>query len=574
MTDPVVAAREELVRAGLRSEVHVDGVVPDRILRSWRRSISSGVATEGVNERFRDINVESRLVRSATPVLERWQHKLADTETSLLLCDRAGSVLARLSSDRSVLRHLDRLHVAPGYDSSEESIGTNGLGTAIAEATPVCVQGSQHYKTALAGLTCAAVPIMAPSGSVAGAISLNGPAASTTDFMLCVAREIGNQIEDCLRASSRPQDLALALSFMRYTNSSRPTVVIDEQSMLANTPALPYVSVGTHVLLWETLNAEDWKREGARRLRLDEVPAEVLARRVLAGPKVHFVLHFDDRTEPTPPDAHASAAGDAVVASARRAVRDLAKEVIVVEGPRGSGRATVARRLHRDRSAGALHEFVVTPGVGPAWSRMARLLDAGCDVLLRRTERLCASDVADLRDLVDRRPGAGVRRGTLVLTACVAESEPELRAVVERIGPEVRLEALSHTPERIPGLVEQVLESLPAEHRRAISPAALQALMQWRWPGDLAELVETITTLAGETPGPVIQRRDLPPHLRQESPRRELSLLEEAEREAIIRALHTAGGNKSRAADLLGIGRSTLYRRLRRLKLDTDEGSL
>ncbi|MFD2399655.1 helix-turn-helix domain-containing protein [Prauserella oleivorans] len=161
-----------------------------------------------------------------------------------------------------------------------------------------------------------------------------------------------------------------------------------------------------------------------------------------------------------------------------------------------------------------------------------------------------------------------------MLTACVAESEPELRAVVERIGPEVRLEALSHTPERIPGLVEQVLESLPAEHRRAISPAALQALMQWRWPGDLAELVETITTLAGETPGPVIQRRDLPPHLRQESPRRELSLLEEAEREAIIRALHTAGGNKSRAADLLGIGRSTLYRRLRRLKLDTDEGSL
>ncbi|MFD2399654.1 hypothetical protein ACFSVJ_26860 [Prauserella oleivorans] len=153
--------------------------------------------------------------------------------------------------------------------------------------------------------------------------------------MLCVAREIGNQIEDCLRASSRPQDLALALSFMRYTNSSRPTVVIDEQSMLANTPALPYVSVGTHVLLWETLNAEDWKREGARRLRLDEVPAEVLARRVLAGPKVHFVLHFDDRTEPTPPDAHASAAGDAVVASARRAVRDLAKEVIVVEGPAG-----------------------------------------------------------------------------------------------------------------------------------------------------------------------------------------------------------------------------------------------
>ena len=60
----------------------------------------------------------------------------------------------------------------------------------------------------------------------------------------------------------------------------------------------------------------------------------------------------------------------------------------------------------------------------------------------------------------------------------------------------------------------------------------------------------------------------------QAPPRRHLTLIEAAEREAIIKALAAAGGNKSEAAGLLGIGRTTLYRRLRQLGLADDEGSL
>ncbi|MGC0373020.1 helix-turn-helix domain-containing protein [Streptomyces sp. SAI-229] len=50
--------------------------------------------------------------------------------------------------------------------------------------------------------------------------------------------------------------------------------------------------------------------------------------------------------------------------------------------------------------------------------------------------------------------------------------------------------------------------------------------------------------------------------------------MEEAERDAIIRALDAAGGNKSEAASMLGIGRTTLYRRLRQLGLDGDGSAL
>ncbi|WP_017615660.1 helix-turn-helix domain-containing protein [Nocardiopsis salina] len=130
---------------------------------------------------------------------------------------------------------------------------------------------------------------------------------------------------------------------------------------------------------------------------------------------------------------------------------------------------------------------------------------------------------------------------------------------------------MSRAPERIPGLVKQVLSRADPHGRHTLTPAALQAFVQWSWPGNLAELSDTIAAVVGDAQAPLIQRRHLPQHLRQAPPRRRLTPLETAEREAIIRALSTAEGNKSEAAAALGIGRTTLYRRLRRLGIDADE---
>jgi len=83
-----------------------------------------------------------------------------------------------------------------------------------------------------------------------------------------------------------------------------------------------------------------------------------------------------------------------------------------------------------------------------------------------------------------------------------------------------------------------------------------------------------LTALIKQVPSSVIERKHLPLHLQQAPPRRHLTLLESAEREAIIKALDAASGNKSEAAELLGMGRTTLYRRLRQLGLDAGENSL
>jgi transcriptional regulator of acetoin/glycerol metabolism len=575
MSDEVRQVRQELMRVGLLGDVRTDGVVPDLIVRSWRRSIS--VSADGANpaQRFTEIDTDSILRRAADPVLDRWQSHLADTGTTLFLSDRGGAIVARRASDSSARRRLDRVHAAEGFDYSEDSIGTNGLGTSMVEKRALLISGSQHYNDALATLACAAAPVCTPSGSVIGSISLGGPIESANPLMLSLTREIGQQIEERLRSSARPQDLALAMSFTRYTNSQRPTVVMDSESILANTPGLPYIDVTSHVMLWELLNSHDWASSGTFSLQPDGASVEVIARRVLDGPRAHFVLHFADLEQFD---------SEAVDVSANTGVRPRAaveptagRTLLVVEGAPGSGRSTVAQSLLGDRQSDKSFEHVVIEVGQVDWPAVHQLLGHGTDVLLRRVENIDEADADQLATLVNQHRtavAAGQRSSALGITVDRDRCSPAILVVLDEIGYAASTQPLASTPERIPGLVKQVLDRVDPTGRHTISPAALQSFVQWSWPGNMTELVETLSVLVTQVTSSVIERRHLPRHLQQAPPRRRLSLLETAEREAIIKALDAASGNKSEAAELLGMGRTTLYRKLRQLGLETGENSL
>jgi len=578
MSDPLRSALDELRRVGLRGDARrLERLVPDVVLRSWRRSIGSSVETDALCQRYQDIDSESLLCQAADPVLDRWQDRLTNTGTTLFLSDRGGSIVARRTSDTSVRRRLDQVHAAEGFDYSEGSVGTNGLGTSMVEGHAVMIEGSQHYNDALADLACAAAPVRAPAGGVLGSISLGGPVESANPLMLSLTREIGQQIEERLRGESRPQDLALAMSFMRFTNSRRPTVVVDGESLLANTPGLPYVSVHSHVALWEMLNAHDWRTERSARLWLDDRGVEVMARRVQEGPRAHYVVHFGDDDDPTQPLGAVEATRSRRTTGRVVAPPVLAPSVIIVDGPPGSGRATAARAMWvQDGAETSRTEVLLRPGV-TSWNDIDTALHGGTDVLLRRGELLVDDEVAGLIAVVRRHReavGQGQRRSRLGLTVCSEAASAAARHFVQTNGATTRTTALAEAPERIPGMVRSILDEKDPTGQHTISPAALQALVQWSWPGNLVELTETVTALVADNRPSVIERRDLPDYLRHAPPRRHLSLLEAAERGAIIRALGAANGNKSEAAALLGIGRTTLYRRLRQLGLDGDESTL
>ena len=575
MADLVRQAREDLVRVGLLADVSTDGVVPDLIVRSWRRSLSGSVDSAAPCQRYSDVDTDSILCRAADPVLDRWQNHLTDTGATLFLSDRAGNIVARRTSDSAARRRLDSVHAAEGFDYSEDSVGTNGLGTSMVEGRALLIAGSQHYNDALAALACAAAPVYTPTGAVIGSISLGGPIEDANPLMLSLTREIGHQIEERLRSTARPQDLALAMSFMRFTNSQRPTVVMDHESLLANIPGLPYVDVTSHVLLWELLNAHDWSSGGALRLQPDGTSVEVTARRILDGPRAHFVLHFTALAQQGTPMVAAPLKRHTIAPIAPPLVNTAD---VIVEGPPGSGRATVAADLRARRRRGIdLKQITLSAAARPPWAAIDSSLAEGSDVLLRRSESVADSDADQLVRLVEQHQAAaatGQRTSILLLTTCRGLANRAVIGLIDKTGPAAHTKPLSSTPERIPGLVKRILDRVDPNGRHTMSPAALQSFVQYRWPGNITELVDTLAALVSQVDASVIERRHLPRHLQQAPPRRHLTLIEAAERDAIIKALDAAAGNKSEAAALLGIGRTTLYRRLRQLGLDGGEDSL
>ena len=109
---------------------------------------------------------------------------------------------------------------------------------------------------------------------------------------------------------------------------------------------------------------------------------------------------------------------------------------------------------------------------------------------------------------------------------------------------------------------------------RAISAAAMHLLMHYSWPGNVRELRSTFEYAFVTCQGPTIEPEHLPPPVRQAgspSPLRPVKAMaaatgsrEERQRRELIGALTEAGGNQSRAAELLGISRVTVWKRMKR----------
>ena len=128
----------------------------------------------------------------------------------------------------------------------------------------------------------------------------------------------------------------------------------------------------------------------------------------------------------------------------------------------------------------------------------------------------------------------------------------------------------------IPALVHYFIDHYGGEEGRiaGISYEAMTRLMNYNWPGNVRELENAIQRAMVLGAGPLIQVKDLPSNLLYpmtapaEGP--EILALEELERRAIMQALEATGGDRLRAAKLLGIGKTTIYRKIRQYGLAKD----
>jgi DNA-binding NtrC family response regulator len=141
---------------------------------------------------------------------------------------------------------------------------------------------------------------------------------------------------------------------------------------------------------------------------------------------------------------------------------------------------------------------------------------------------------------------------------------------------EINLPSLASRGEDLPLLQRYFLQKFAAEYRKPIAGLTRRAqarLATHSWPGNIRELENVIGHACMMVEGDLIDIDDLPEGLQTpgdvETVHDEnLLSLEEVQKRHILRVLEAVGGHKARAAEILGIGRATIYQMLSKMKMD------
>jgi transcriptional regulator with PAS, ATPase and Fis domain len=104
---------------------------------------------------------------------------------------------------------------------------------------------------------------------------------------------------------------------------------------------------------------------------------------------------------------------------------------------------------------------------------------------------------------------------------------------------------------------------------KRISPEAAEILISYPWPGNIRELRSAVNKIDILTDSEIITKDHLPPHfvMQKSVPSSSSKTLEDIEKEHIMRVLAETDGNQSQAANVLGINRKTLYKKIKKYKI-------
>ena len=299
----------------------------------------------------------------------------------------------------------------------------------------------------------------------------------------------------------------------------------------------------------------------------------------------------------------------AVFAKVRRVAPHF--KTALITGATGTGKELIARALHRHWAASekpfvvcncsALVEslaesemfgYVRGSFTGATQDRAGLFESAhGGSIFLDEIGELSLGNQAKLlRVLQDRRvQRVGSSTSRSIEVRVIAATNRELRKMVSagtfredlfyRLAVvEIALPHLVYRREDLPLLERHFIEKYSKEFQRPICGLTLRAqalLTTYPWPGNIRELENVLSNACMMTDGKFIDIDDLPQRLRERRTWGSLLLdealcsLEEVERRHVVRVLDSVEGNKMRAAEILGISRTTIYQLLSRLRLET-----
>ena len=610
------------------------GIVPEVIRRSWIRCARSGVPADRVREIARldghsvrvELNRHIDLLAAAEPVMDMLHLQLEHTGAIVLLCAPDGLIL-RCMGDPVFVPRAERVALEPGVFWTEDSKGTNGIGTAIFERAPVVVYAAQHYVERNQFLACSATPVFSPGGKLAAVLDITGDYRSHHSHTLALARMAGRNIERQLFLRKHQNDLVLQVhrnpSYLGSLFDGRVAFSEGGRFLGAEGTALESLGIagqtfsGSFEDLFETpfgdMTSRLRSQQPVAKLRLrrgGETIYAQLARGLISPPPLSHDRREPQSAAPTQcaPALEALHAGDPQVQGAiSRIKRVLGHDIpVLLQGETGTGKERLARAIHAsglraDKPFVAVNCAALPEGfleaelfgheehAAETGRKPGRILEASGgtlfldeigDISAALQERLLR--VLQLRETA---PLGGIPQRIDVTLICSTRGS--------LLGPVQRGEFREDLYYRLNGLtvhlpplrdrtdIAELARRILAEEAQSgptpdIAPDVMEIFLRHPWPGNLRQLrlvLRTSLALAGT--GREIGLDCLPEDFLAQLPAVERGVsstdarqctverLAEIELQAIRHAVSANKGNLSAAAKQLGIGRATLYRKLK-----------
>jgi len=604
------------------------------VLRSWMRARANGARFEGlpVGDAFvgdRDLDTRrdamDELLAASHAALGPLVSTLQNAGYVGVLTDRDGVILDQMGGG-AFLAQAARAQLVPGAHWGESIRGTNAIGTALAESTAVACEGLAHLHTANHGLICYASPVHAPDGSIAGVIDLTGDVDAASAFARGLAPTLASRIEEAWRQSRYDRSIPGGLrGLLAAIDDARdPAAFIDGGGRVRHANAAMR-GLAPRAESVEALCGHTWT--DLRRMRSGRFASTRLSplrgRRLLArriedteGRCVAVVLYAEratpdapgiearPSTPPRPRSPFDALDGDdpGLAATVHRAERFARTDLpVLLLAETGTGKDVLARAVH-EASPRAQAPFVAvncgafTPsllqselfGYGPgAFTGALRdgrpgfieVADGGTLFLDEVADLSLPAQAALLRVLDDgtfhrvgdtapRRADARLVSATCRdLDARVADGRFRVDLYYRLRGARLTLPALRDRTD-LAALIARAVRRAADEQGHTgvrLSPDAHALAMAWTWPGNFRELGQTMRAAVALSNGGLVRPEHLPSELRVRT------ATAPPPRDSLDAVLEQVGGNVSEAARILGVARSTVYRRLARRGSNGDE---
>lgn len=605
---------------------NVESEVSPSIYRSWQRSLEYRVDPKFSNQDVLSTpllserrDAQEPLIQAGSPVLPYILGLLGNADYTVLLGDKDGYIIEAISDSISMSK-AQKVNLSTGASWHEQVRGTNAIGTALRENTPITVVGWEHYVQENHSLACWAAPIQNSQGMPIGVIDISGDARKDHRIISAIVIMGANMIEQNLRLFELGNQLKFYQEGFKLASSllRQGLLTIDCNGYITDINPLGASLLGRRR---ETIigqlagdffsSPKGWMLSGhSLDLQIKEKSGKEISSHLTrvvsdAGQSLGAIGTLEVAKD-TQSLGNSLWIGNS---QSTKQILERASKVaathssVLIHGESGTGKEIISKLIHKlsPRQEGpfvalncaALPSSLVEselfgyvegaftgarrggkPGKFELANKGTIFLDEIGDMpldvqsaLLRVLQEKEVTRIGDTKPLkVDVRIIAASHKD---LAQQVAEGHFRLDLFYRLKVVTIEIPPLRERLEDIRDLVPNFIGKACSSSGRpllGIHEDVYAHLLAYTWPGNVRELENCIEGMVALADGPLLTVADLPDELLHTSVLPE-PLLNQQTKQTILYALNQTKGKIAPAAKLLGIGRNTLYRKIKELDI-------